>query len=152
MARKRTPRGAKTDVDAPVPEDIRGVLGPALEAYAAFRRGVGSGIITGRDELDAELMARADALAAQLEAEGEGSTAKGGRPPRAIVARLQVLAGFWIAGNGLPARGERAELERFLAEEAGEQLGKTRIAEIAEAACAICDAHLEAAPRRKTGI
>jgi hypothetical protein len=63
-----------------------------------------------------------------------------GRPTTSTADRLRTLAGFWIAENGLPARGERAELEEFLAKHAGDDLKRTRIQDIAREAHAICEA------------
>ena len=68
----------------------------------------------------------------------------GGRPPRTIVSRLLVLAGMWIDEHGIPVAGsgEQAALERFLGEQAGDQIrAESRIREIAVQAIGIADAY-----------
>jgi hypothetical protein len=78
---------------------------------------------------------------------GDLAQTERGRPPRAIVSRLLVLAGKWLTEEGLPAAGDgkQAALERFLRDEAGDQLtSESRIREIAKEAIGIIGAHLKA--------
>ncbi|HEY1246636.1 MAG TPA: hypothetical protein VGF29_17565 [Hyphomicrobiaceae bacterium] len=72
-----------------------------------------------------------------------------GRPPREIVSKLLVLAGMWLDEHGVPVpgSGEQAALERFLADEAGNQIkSESRIREIAVQAIGLAAAY------RKAGI
>lgn len=69
-----------------------------------------------------------------------------GRPPREITKQLPVLAGMWIIDHGVPISGDgkQAELERFLANKAGDQLQESQLREIAKQAISFAPAYWKA--------
>jgi hypothetical protein len=112
--------------------------------WVGWERQEAMGFGAGSYEVEADAVQR---LCAPQRTTAAAPNGAGGRPPRAIVTRLLVLAGIWIDEHGVPVAGsgEQAALERFLAGHAGDQIrAESRIREIAVQAIGIADAHRKA--------